>query len=105
MPLCVEDHVTENEGHYTSTLLENVNALHALPMSKTALSEGNYFTVNELRAEFASTTACFPATTNLPRHPLNTGLKLRLARELMPHHSQHFPTDLLMPEIVLPEIT
>lgn len=57
VPLCVEDHVTENEGHYTSTLLENVNALHALPMSETALSEGNCFTVNELRAEFASTIA------------------------------------------------
>lgn len=49
-PLCVEDRITENEGHYTSTLLENVNALHALPMSKTALLEDNYFTVNELRA-------------------------------------------------------
>lgn len=71
-PLCVEDHVTENEGHYTSTLLENVNALHALPMSKSALSEGNYFTVNELRAEFASTIACFPATTKLTRLSLNT---------------------------------
>lgn len=76
MPLYVEDHTTENEGQYTSTLLENVNALHALPMSKTALSEGNCFTMNELRAEFASKIACFPATANLPRHPLNTATVL-----------------------------
>lgn len=32
-----------------STLLENVNALHVLLMSETALWKGNFFTVNELR--------------------------------------------------------
>lgn len=46
----MEDHVKENEGLYTSTLLENVNALHVLLMSETALWKGNFFTVNELKA-------------------------------------------------------